>query len=95
MPTYEYKCGLCSCRFEIKQSFQDNAEAICHRCGGNAQRIFSPVPIMFKGPGFYTTDIARKEGMKPGSKGNGDNHINTDNHYSSAEAAKNRQGILI
>ena len=28
----------------------------CPRCGGKAQRIFSPVPIIFKGSGFYATD---------------------------------------
>ena len=33
----------------------DDAVA-CPLCGGRAQRIFAPVPIIFKGPGFYVTD---------------------------------------
>ncbi len=56
MPIYEYECTCCSSRFELKQSFSENTPVSCPRCGGNTQRIFSPVPIIFKGAGFYSTD---------------------------------------
>ncbi len=56
MPTYEYECTCCSCRFERKQSFSENNIVHCPSCGSKAQRIFSPVPIIFKGAGFYVTD---------------------------------------
>jgi len=60
MPVYEYKCKNCHYRFELKQSFNDNSNddpiVTCPKCGSNAKRIFSPVSIIFKGPGFYTTD---------------------------------------
>ena len=56
MPVYEYECTCCSSRFELKQSFGENTTTSCPQCGGNAQRIFSPVPIIFKGAGFYSTD---------------------------------------
>ena len=63
MPVYEYKCKNCHYRFELKQSFNDNSNddsiVTCPKCGGNAKRIFSPVSIIFKGPGFYTTDVKR------------------------------------
>jgi len=63
MPVYEYKCKNCHYRFELKQSFKDNSNddsiVICPKCGGNAKRIFSPVSIIFKGSGFYTTDAKR------------------------------------
>jgi len=56
LPIYEYKCNRCSFRFELKQSFSENTPASCPRCGSRARRIFQPVPIIFKGSGFYSTD---------------------------------------
>ncbi len=56
MPIYEYEQTCCSSQFELTQSFNDNNEVACPRCGGKTQRIFSPVPIIFKGSGFYVTD---------------------------------------
>ena len=56
MPIYEYKCDNCSFQFEKKQAFNDEPRSICQKCGSEARRIFSPVPIFFKGPGFYVTD---------------------------------------
>ena len=56
MPIYEYECTCCSSHFELKKSFSDDNPVSCPRCGGSAQRIFSPVSIIFKGPGFYSTD---------------------------------------
>ena len=56
MPIYEYKCDNCSFQFEKKQAFNDEPRLICQKCGGEARRVFSPVPIFFKGPGFYVTD---------------------------------------
>ena len=56
MPTYQYKCLDCKLQFELKQSFHDKPMADCPTCHGIARRIFCPVPIVFKGPGFYVTD---------------------------------------
>ncbi len=56
MPTYEYECNCCSSRFEKRKSFNETPEACCPTCGGQAERIFTPVPIIFKGSGFYVTD---------------------------------------
>jgi len=64
MPIYEYECEQCSLRFEIRRSFDGRSEAICPQCGGSARRIFSPVPIIFKGPGFYITDSREKSTAK-------------------------------
>ncbi|MFC2011310.1 FmdB family zinc ribbon protein [Chloroflexota bacterium] len=65
MPTYEYECTCCSSRFELKQSFSENAPVPCPDCGGATQRIFSPVPIIFKGSGFYVTDSRTNNGHSP------------------------------
>ncbi|MFC1873512.1 FmdB family zinc ribbon protein [Chloroflexota bacterium] len=56
MPIYEYECGDCSFRFEKKQGFDDTPVAVCPECGGKVHRVFSPLPIIFKGSGFYITD---------------------------------------
>jgi putative FmdB family regulatory protein len=56
MPIYEYECDKCSSRFELKRHFTENTEVNCPRCQGKVHQIFSPVPIIFKGPGFYVTD---------------------------------------
>jgi putative FmdB family regulatory protein len=60
MPVYDYECGKCSHKFEARRSFSEGASAICPACKSEAERVFSPVPIVFKGSGFYVTDY-RKE----------------------------------
>jgi putative FmdB family regulatory protein len=56
MPTYDYKCGCCSTRFEVKRGFNENSIVLCPKCQGEAYKVFSPVPVIFKGSGFYITD---------------------------------------
>ncbi|MFH0941666.1 MAG: FmdB family zinc ribbon protein [Chloroflexota bacterium] len=56
MPIYEYQCPDCKQVFEKKQGFADAACAECPGCQKKARRIFRPVPIIFKGSGFYVTD---------------------------------------
>jgi putative FmdB family regulatory protein len=58
MPIYEYKCKACDLKFEVKRGFSEAPGANCPECQCQAQRIFSPVPIVFKGLGFYVTDNA-------------------------------------
>ena len=75
MPIYQYRCLDCNLQFEIKQSFEDKPIADCPTCHGIARRIFSPVPILFKGPGFYVTDSrggsANPEGLGEKAKDSG------------------------
>jgi putative FmdB family regulatory protein len=60
MPMYDYQCPSCSHQFEVKQAFNDEPCASCPRCESVSRRLFHPVPIIYKGSGFYTTDYARK-----------------------------------
>jgi putative FmdB family regulatory protein len=56
MPIYDYECEQCFLRFELKKLFGEDGEASCPQCGSNSKRLFSSVPIIFKGPGFYVND---------------------------------------
>ncbi len=69
MPIYQYRCLNCQLQFELKQSFHDKPIADCPNCHGIARRLFSPVPIIFNGPGFYVTDC-REEKAKGDNPGN-------------------------
>ena len=66
MPVYEYKCNECSTQFELRRNFGDGSELSCPKCKGKTRRVFSVVPIIFRGSGFYTTD-SRKKAPKPAS----------------------------
>ena len=58
MPTYDYKCTVCSERFEVEQSIHD--DALTTLAGDDHEhqlkKVFSPVGIAFKGDGFYRND---------------------------------------
>ncbi|NNH70146.1 FmdB family transcriptional regulator [Nocardia uniformis] len=56
MPTYSYACTECDNRFDIVQSFSDDALSTCDRCNGKLRKLFNSVGIVFKGSGFYRTD---------------------------------------
>jgi putative FmdB family regulatory protein len=63
MPIYEYECGHCRFRFEMKQGFDEEPQAMCPQCQGRARRVFHSTPVIFKGSGFYVTDS--RKGKEP------------------------------
>jgi putative FmdB family regulatory protein len=67
MPTYEYACSKCGHAFEAVQSFSDAPITVCPECGGEVQKVFSNVGVVFKGGGFYKTD-SRKDSTPKESK---------------------------
>ncbi|MDP6100283.1 MAG: zinc ribbon domain-containing protein [Dehalococcoidia bacterium] len=56
MPVYEYQCCSCGHCFETKRGFGDTGPAPCPECEAESQKLFRPVPIIYKGSGFYSTD---------------------------------------
>jgi putative FmdB family regulatory protein len=56
MPLYEYACAECQARHEVRQPWDATPLATCPQCGGPLRRIYSLSAIIFKGPGFYSTD---------------------------------------
>jgi len=68
MPVYQYLCPKCNLKFELKQSFSDESIVTCPKCQNGAQRLFSPVPVIFKGSGFYSTDNRKSEPESTGTE---------------------------
>ncbi|MGH2747644.1 MAG: FmdB family zinc ribbon protein [Actinomycetota bacterium] len=69
MPVYEYACTACGERTEAKQGFDDPPLETCPYCGGKLRKLYSPVGIVFKGSGFYSTDSKKPTGAKPKKEG--------------------------
>lgn len=72
MPIYEYRCTRCDHLFEVTHGVGATVER-CERCGGPVRRVFSPVGIIFKGPGFHVTDY-RKTPAGGDGKGSESSH---------------------
>lgn len=69
MPIYEYACTSCGERTEARQSFTDPPLEDCERCGGKLRKLYSPVGIVFKGSGFYSTDAKKAASKSASSEG--------------------------
>jgi putative FmdB family regulatory protein len=78
MPVYEYACTSCGERTEAKQSFDDPPLEECPHCGGALRKLFSPVGIVFKGSGFYSTDAKKKAKASGSSDAGADSAAKTD-----------------
>lgn len=56
MARYDYKCTSCDKVFEVEHPMSDRPHITCPNCGADAERVFEPSGISFKGSGFYNTD---------------------------------------
>ncbi len=57
MPIYTYRCESCGVQFEREQSFSEAPLKICPECRKKSlKKVISPVGVIFKGSGFYSTD---------------------------------------
>lgn len=66
MPNYEYRCTECAHLFELWQKVGEAAPA-CPECGSAVKKVFHAPRVIFKGSGFYVTDLrAEKESAKSG-----------------------------
>lgn len=66
MPIYTYRCENCGVQFERNQKFSDAPLTRCPECGKKSLRkVYTPVGIVFKGPGFYSTDHRSPSGGRP------------------------------
>lgn len=57
MPVYTYRCDSCGVQFERQQSYTDAPLKNCPECRKKTiKKVISPVRVVFKGSGFYSTD---------------------------------------
>jgi putative FmdB family regulatory protein len=62
MPIYSYRCDKCGETFDKLVKSGGNGCMPCIHCESDTRRVYSPVGIIFKGSGFYSTDY--KSGSK-------------------------------
>jgi len=64
MPIYIYQCDHCGVRFERRQHFNEPPLIRCPECYKNSLRkVFTPVGIVYRGSGFYSTDHRSSSGI--------------------------------
>ena len=94
MPVYTYQCENCGVRFERYQKFTDQPLAWCPECNKKSLRkVYSPVGIVFKGSGFYSTDNrspsgAPHAGSKSSEKSDGEKVESAKTESSKSEGEK-------
>src|SRR5438046_1416525 len=65
MPLYEYKCHSCGNTFEVIEKFSAEPLKTHAGCGGAVDRLISAPAFHLKGTGWYATDYAKPNGVKP------------------------------
>jgi putative FmdB family regulatory protein len=66
LPNYEYQCTECQHLFEIWQPVGEAAPN-CPECGSAVKKIFHAPRVIFKGSGFYVTDLRAEKEKSSGS----------------------------
>ncbi|WP_083894744.1 FmdB family zinc ribbon protein [Nocardia tenerifensis] len=89
MPTYSYACTQCDNRFDIVQSFSDDALTVCPECSGKLRKLFNSVGIVFKGSGFYRTDSRNgsSTASEPAKSDNGSKESSSSTSSSSSDSS--------
>jgi putative FmdB family regulatory protein len=72
VPTYEYKCPKGHV-FEVFKRISDPPPERCEICGASpVETVLYPVPVHFRGSGFYSTDYGRgSRKREAGAEGDG------------------------
>ena len=92
MPTYDYRCTVCSHEFEAFQVITDDPLTDCPECSGKIERLISAGGgLIFKGSGFYITDY-RSDAYKKDAKADKSNSslASTKKETSSSKSEKKK-----
>jgi putative FmdB family regulatory protein len=92
MPIYEYACTACGERTEARQSFTDPPLETCPICGGVLRKLYSPVGIVFKGSGFYSTDGKSSSKSSKKSDSGGERKSESSKRSSDSSSSGNSSG---
>ena len=63
MPIYEYQCGECRHKFEIRQHFNEEPVSVCPQCGGRCRRVIHATPAIFKGGSSASSSQSDEEAL--------------------------------
>jgi len=92
MPVYTYRCENCGVQFDRQQSFSDASLTRCPECNKKTLRkVYSPVGIVFKGSGFYSTDHRSPSGAGRSSSGEKMNESKKDSETSTPAPADGKE----
>lgn len=91
MPTYGYRCEN-GHEFEVYQSMSEPPLERCQECGAPVRRIFYPVGIVFKGPGFYKTDSRGSSSSTTPASAASDSKSTTEKSESGTEKSESGKG---
>jgi putative FmdB family regulatory protein len=84
MPVYVYHCEECGYQFEQQQKFSDKPLKRCPECGKDSlHKVYTPVGVIYKGSGFYSTDHRSSSGANFPSRRKSEEKTGT------SESAKN------
>lgn len=87
MPTYVYRCLECDDKFEVQQSFTDDALTVCIcEKAAPVRKVFTPVGVTFKGSGFYKND-SRGSSSKSSSAGSSSSSSTTSDKSDTAKSS--------
>jgi putative FmdB family regulatory protein len=71
VPIYEYRCPN-GHLFEVFHRMTDPDPEVCEICGAAPLvKVLHPVPVHFKGSGFYSTDYGRGSRKREGAEEDG------------------------
>jgi len=91
MPVYVYHCANCDFEFEQQQSFSDKPLKVCPECGQSMlHKVFTPVSVIYKGSGFYSTDHRSNSGSSYSSSKKDESKPETNKSEKKSEPEKTK-----
>lgn len=91
MPIYEYRCPD-GHLFEVFHRMSEDGPTECEVCGESpVERVLHPVPVFFKGKGFYSTDYGsgkRKKDSSSSDSGDSSSSTGSDSASSSSSGGE-------
>ena len=92
MPIYTYQCESCGVRFERQQSFSEAPLTRCPECNKKTLRkVYTPVGIVFKGSGFYSTDHRSPSGAGRAQNKSNETEKKTESKTESTTSTKSTE----
>lgn len=92
MARYDYRCPACGNQFEVEHPMSEHPTVTCPDCGTVAQQVFGASSIVFKGSGFYNTDMRGKGATSATSATSGSSGSSEASDSSSSSSSKDSSG---